>query len=390
MKGQYRWVILGVAVFLVMAVLIDWSGLLFRGGLQANGTSASADEELISLQACDPTQRSFSGPLVPDMNITNSDRALSDIKPEEKVPKNAWTTRAGFSISASTDPEYWAQLLGSGWFIDWNIRTEAPIDSLDHWQMIRVHKDCISPSLDVIQSAAALFPGQIWIIGNEPDVIWQDNVEAAKYAIIYHDLYKMIKSSDPTALIAVGGVSQATALRLRYLDQVLQSYQKLYHETMPVDWWTVHGYVLREERGSWGVDIPPGIDATQGELREVQDHGRIDLFEAQLRTFRQWMADQGYQDTPLALTEFGILMPSSYGFPSEVVARYLEQTFIWLSQVQDESSGFPDDGYHLIQKWAWFSISDPTYSSSNLGDLSSGKLTFVGERFRNSVSLLIP
>ena len=51
---------------------------------------------------------------------------------------------------------------------------------------------------------------------------------------------------------------------------------------MPVDWWTVHGYVLREEKGSWGVDIPPGIDATQGELREVADHGRIDLFEAQI------------------------------------------------------------------------------------------------------------
>ena len=192
----------------------------------------------------------------------------------------------------------------------------------------------------------------------------------SKYAIIYHDLYEMIKSSDPTALIAVGGVSQATPLRLQYLDQVLQTYQDLYHEPMPVDWWTVHGYVLREEKGSWGVDIPPGIDATQGELREVKDHGRIDLFEAQIRSFRQWMAEHGYQHTPLALTEFGILMPASYGFPSDIVASYLEQTFTWLSQVQDELIGYPEDGYHLVQKWAWFSISDPTYSSSDLGDLA--------------------
>ena len=28
---------------------------------------------------------------------------------------------------------------------------------------------------------------------------------------------------------------------------------------MPVDVWNVHNFVLREERGSWGVDIPPGI-----------------------------------------------------------------------------------------------------------------------------------
>ena len=55
-----------------------------------------------------------------------------------------------------------------------------------------------------------------------------------------------------------------------------------------------------------------------------------------------------------------------------MVANYLEQTFTWLSQVQDESIGYPADGYHLVQKWAWFSISDPTYSSSDLGDLSSG------------------
>ena len=73
---------------------------------------------------------------------------------------------------------------------------------------------------------------------------------------------------------------------------------------------------------------------------------------------------------------------------SELVASYLEQTFTWLSQAEDESIGYPEDGYHLVQKWAWFSISDPTYSSSNLGDLSSGKLTFVGERFRSMVLIL--
>ena len=244
--------------------------------------------------------------------------------------------------------------------------------------MIRVHEDCISPSVEQIGLAARNSQGSVWIIGNEPDVIWQDNVTAIKYAATYHDIYGMIKSSDPTALIAVGGISQATPLRLQYLDQVLQTYQDLYHEPMPVDWWTVHGYVLREEKDSWGVDIPPGIDATQGELREVADHGRIDLFEAQLRAFRQWMAENGYQNTPLALTEFGILMPSSYGFPTDMVASYLEQTFTWLDQVQDEAIGYPADKYHLVQRWAWFSISDPTYSTSDLGDLSSGKLTIVG------------
>jgi hypothetical protein len=230
----------------------------------------------------------------------------------------------------------------------------------------------------------------VWIIGNEPDVIWQDNVTPTKYAIDYHELYALIKSADPSARIAVGGISQATPLRLQYLDRVLQAYQGLYHTAMPADWWTVHGYVLREEKGSWGVDIPPGIDATQGELYEVSDHGRIDLFESQLVAFRQWMAARGYQNTPLSLTEFGILMPTSYGFPTVAIADYLQQTFTWLYQAQDSSIGYPGDNDHLVQNWAWFSLSDPTYTSSNLGDLASNRLTMIGERFRNVVQSMEP
>jgi hypothetical protein len=281
-------------------------------------------------------------------------------------------------------------MLGSGWYLDWNVHNEATGSNLDHWQMIRVHEDCISPSRDDIRSVAAAYPGQVWIIGNEPDVIWQDNVSAEMYAVVYHDLYLLIKASDPTARVAVGGVSQATPLRLQYLDHVLNTYQNLYRTLMPVDWWTVHGYVLREQKGSWGVDIPPGIMSTQGELYEVSDHGRLDLFELQIRSFRQWMVHNGYQDVPLALSEFGILMPASYGFPPELVADYLEQTFTWLWQEKDPSIGYPEDGYRLVQKWAWFSISDPTYSSSDLGDLTSGKLTLIGDRFHYIVSTMVP
>jgi hypothetical protein len=376
-------------VVLIIALWLDLSGSQTGNKLQFNGISIITPTESNPLNTCDLTQASFSGPLVPDPTTASSENRLSEISPGQTVPESAWSPRAGFSISAPTDPEHWAQMLGSGWYLDWNVQSEPSSTNLDHWQMIRVHEDCISPSIEAIQTIAARNTGEVWVIGNEPDVIWQDNITAIKYATTYHILYDSIKSADPTALIAVGGVSQATPIRLAYLDQVLEDYQNLFHESMPVDWWTVHGYVLREEKGSWGVDIPPGIDAIQGELREVDDHGRIDLFESQLRSFRQWMAENGYQHTPLALTEFGILMPSSYGFPEEMVARYLEQTFTWLSQVQDESSGYPSDGYHLVQRWAWFSVSDPTYVSSNLGDLSSGNLTIVGETFRDTVSFFL-
>jgi hypothetical protein len=384
------WFLLPIAVLLIIVSSIGRIEYLLEKAHQTKATSLPVSPGPDILKACDPTPGSYAGPLVPKLNTTSPAISLSKIVPNEKIPKSGRSTRAGFSVSTSTDPEYWAQLLGAGWYIDWTARIPPARANLEYWPMIRVHADCISPSAQEIQSLAAHFPGQVWIIGNEPDVIWQDDVTALKYAAVYHDLYTLIKSSDPRALIAVGGVSQATPLRLEYLDQVLQAYQELYAAPMLVDWWTVHGYVLREEKGSWGVDIPPGIEATQGELREVKDHGRLDLFEAQLRSFRQWMADHGYQHTPLALTEFGILMPAPYGFPADVVGSYLEQTFTWLTQTQDGTIGYPEDGNHLVQKWAWFSVSDPTYASSDLGDLSSSKLTSLGESFRNMVATMLP
>ncbi len=338
------------------------------------------------LHGCDASQGSSIGLLVPDQTTPRSEFPLSQVTPAYSIPRSDWSARAGFSVATATDPEHWASKLGSAWYLDWNVRADIPANGLQHWQMVRVHEDCITPAPEAIQSIAALVPGQVWIIGNEPDVIWQDNVTPEKYAIFYHELYYLIKASDPDALIAVGGISQSTPLRLKYLDRVLLTYYKIYNEPMPMDWWTVHGYVLREQKNSWGVEIPPGFEVIQGELYEIGDHGRLDLFESQLVSFRHWMAEHGYQHIPLALTEFGILMPASYGFPSETIANYLEETFTWLYQSQDTSIGYPGDGYHLVQKWAWFSISDPTYSSSNLADLSSNGLTIIGERFRKVVS----
>ncbi len=386
MKGRL-WVILPVAVaLLVMAGYLDWSWLM-RGG-QSDITPSPAPENPadLLLRTCVSTQDSYLGPLVPSQAPPSPAILLSELTPVDAIPQTAWSTRAGFSISYATDPTYWAQSLGSGWYLDWSVQPNPVPGGPQHWQMVRVHQDCISPSREAIQAAAQANPGQVWIIGNEPDVIWQDNITPDKYAVYYHALFQLIKRSDPSSLVAVGGISQATPLRLQYLDQVLQTYRHLYGQPLPADWWTVHGYVLREEKGSWGVEIPPGSDATHGMLYEVSDHGRLALFEAQILDFRRWMKANGYQNTPLAVTEFGILMPNSYGFGVESIADYLEQTFTWLYQSQDEQAGYPEDEYHLVQKWAWFSISDPTYSSSNLGELSTGKLTPIGERFRSLVS----
>jgi len=296
--------------------------------------------------------------------------------------------RAGFSISSPASAGQWAGRLGAGWYLDWQAEGIAE-DMPERWKMVRVTNHGYHPTLKKIQAIAKDDPGGVWIIGNEPDVIWQDNVPPETYARSYGRLYDTIKDADPTALIAVGGISQATPLRLQYLDRVLQAYQKFYGKPLPADWWTVHGYVLREQRNSWGVEIPPGFQEDQGILYEIGDHGRLDYFEKQLRDFRDWMKRNGYQDAPLALTEFGILMPAEYGFPPEFVAGYLKDTFKLLATLRDETTGYPDDDYRLVQRWAWFSLADPNFPTSDLADLEQDRLTLVGQAFREFVILSI-
>jgi hypothetical protein len=152
---------------------------------------------------------------------------------------------------------------------------------------------------------------------------------------------------------------------------------------MPVDWWTLHGYVLREERGNWGVDIPPGFSDKQGELYEIGDHGSLPLFEKQITAFRAWMKARGYQNTPLALTEFGILMPPEYGYSPQVIQQYLQDTFQWLAAAADPQIGMPQDNHHLVQRWAWFSLADEIYPTSDLADLKNHQLTPVGQAYRD-------
>jgi hypothetical protein len=297
-----------------------------------------------------------------------------------------FSRRAGFNLTGSKEPELWARRLGAGWYIDWSAYRRYGSQQPEHWQMVRLGQGCIYPNPEAIQWLASRYPGAVWIVGNEPDNIWQDNLPPEDYAQVYHDLYFWIKSADPQASVAVAGVTQGTPLRLAYLDRVLDAYQERYQQTLPADWWTVHGFVLREERGSWGAEIPTGFQSTyQGALYQPADVGSLEHFQELIRNFRAWMVDRGYQDTPLAVTEFGILASEAHGYSPEVVAEYLIETFTWLEQARDPQIGYPEDGDRLVQRWAWFSLYDKLYSNTNLADIPGDTLTQAGWAFRDFV-----
>jgi hypothetical protein len=271
-----------------------------------------------------------------------------------------------------------------GLFLNWDVAVERPSTDIEFWQMLRLSEEgVVNVSWEDLETAVANQPGSVWIVGNEPDVIWQDNVTPERYAELYHEVYTFVKARDATAQIAIGGVTQPTPLRLAYLDRVMAAYESQFGTSMPVDIWTVHAFILREEAGSWGVDIPPGMSEEQGILYEIVDHDDFAIFMENIRAFRQWMWQRGYGERPLAVTEYGILMPFDYGFPPEAVAEFMKQSFDFFLTARDETIGYPADDHRLVQWWFWYSLHDPDlYPTGNLYDRQTGELTEVGEAWQ--------
>lgn len=282
-----------------------------------------------------------------------------------------------------------AQQLGMGWYLDWHIDASPVVTGgLEYAQLYAMRDRNIPLRRADIAAVLAANPGALWLAGNEPDVIWQDNKTPEEYAQLYHQFYTFVKTLDPSAQVAIAGVAQVTPLRLRYLEEVMAAYQRLYGQKIPVDVWNVHAFILREDRASWGVSIPPGFDVDQGMLWEIEDHDDLNLFRQQIVDFRRWMDRNGERDKPLIVSEFGILMPAEYGFPPERVAEFMTETFDFLLTAADPDLGYPADGNRLVQRLTWYSLSDTVYPTGNLVDPATGEITLLGQVFADYAARL--
>ncbi len=279
-------------------------------------------------------------------------------------------------------------------FTFWNVWDEPPdAPGVTTWQNVRFglvpEEEQWPANREVVERTLAAHPGSFWLIANEPDVQWQDNLTAEEYAERYHELYTFIKERDPSARVGAGGIALPTPLRMAYLDAVLATYQERFGEPLPADLWSIHLFVLREEADSWGIGIPPGMDATAGELYGIEDHGDFELAKGYVESFRAWMAANGYGDKPLAVTEFGILLPEDYGFPPEFVQAYLIESYDYFRTATGEN-GLASDGGRLVQYAFWYSLYDPSaYMTGNLYDGAGGGLTPLGEVFKTYVQGLL-
>jgi len=277
-----------------------------------------------------------------------------------RLPPWSGKARYGFGVCVNPVEQYNLSRLHADWYVVYPgfDADPPPLLDLEFVQIIRLRDErgYNPPSQEEVELYAKTQPGTLWLIGNEPEDLYQDCQTPAQYAQIYHHWYNIIKAADPSAKIAIGGVVQATPLRMRWLDLVLQAYERRYGSKIPVDVWNVHGFILQEKADDWGCHIPCGLSATEGMLYDIDDHDNMTIFKEQIVRFRRWMRDNGERNKPLIVSEYGILAGVGSGYDEARVKRFMIATFDYFTNTRNPTLGYPADGNRMVQAWNWFSL----------------------------------
>lgn len=176
-----------------------------------------------------------------------------------------------FGVTASKDIEQY-DLTGfpASSFVDWRVHYYETIpNAMIYYPMIGFSRTrngtyFYYPNGQELVDAIRRYPGATWIIGNEADTIWKNNLPPEVYAQFFHELYNLIRSIDPTAKFAATSLATVSTLRLLWLERAWNAYQEQYGSEMPVDVWNIHPYVVNEMHNEWGAEIPAGIDNAVG------------------------------------------------------------------------------------------------------------------------------
>lgn len=369
---RQRWLDVSDSTRRILKSLVIASSVILLFWLLLNGLTPKA-----RIDSCPSFTSAAPDTLVPEeiaaANYQKTERIRHTQEPMNVPEPFTLRWRIGINVPDDDPSFFFWPTPRPGWYVNWSSfavrdsETTDPSLGMEFVPMVRLRPNGLKPNLAKISDLARTHPGQVWLIGNEPDVRWQDDATPEEYACLYHFAYQTIKAADASASVAIGGISQATPLRLRYLDQVLESYRSQFKQEMPVDIWNIHTFVLREEAGSWGVEIPPGLEGAQdGKLWEVEDHDDLALVEAQVWLMRRWMAARGQRQKPLYITEYGILMPESAGFSQGRVVDFMVGSFDLFRSLQDPELGYSADNDRLVQRWSWFSTRDHLYPTGDL------------------------
>ena len=323
--------------------------------------------------------------------------------------------------------------------LDWKADNTVILpDSIDYIHVLKVSDELYSDTLNNLPTLIPNNLGEVWIIGNEPDrFCLQDSVNPEIYAERYHQIATNIRSLDPTAKLGFGTVVQPTPIRIRYLERAIDKLVELSGGNREsamnlIDIWSIHAFILNEHPFTWGAGVPVGFytytyqDVIDEKIREecytgevydeeeisdkisisdFSDTHSIEIFIERIIFFRNWMYKIGEQEKPLWITEYGSLFPpidppcppgedncvNYVNISDAETANFMIDTFNYLLYAKNDSIGFPEDDYHLVQRWYWYSLNDYRYNfgGSLLDPDNNYELTLVGNAYKSYTDYLI-
>ena len=358
---------------------------------------------------------SYPSPVANQSSSVNTQLPSSPVSNQESQSPStvtaslAQTCHFGLAMISPTT-SYDLARIGFGNYVDWShVRSSNVPSNIDYFRVLYVGTSAqFLADLASLPGWLSQNPGSVWIIGNEPDseVTYQDHIAPEIYGERFYSIATLIRKDDPTAIIGFGSVIEPTPIRMYYLTLALNRMAQLAGGVAQAhalfDVYTIHAFILNEaelynsagKAISWGAGLPVGYNSAtwpapeliHPELGETWKIYDISIFKQRLIDFRQWMKNQGDQNKPLWITEFGVLFPpmgNPYLYVSDTdAANFMAQTYDLMLGYKDPALGYPGDDNRLVQKWTWFSLNDlRTHFGGTLVDPLTSLSTQVGNEF---------
>lgn len=180
------------------------------------------------------------------------------------------------------------------WAYTWHHCNEWPMPSIEYVPMVRsIHNGFNAEDvLDIILWHGA---GGYWLVGNEPNNQWQDNLTPMEAAIAYGEIINIILSTDPTARVILGNFSNPSLyFRDTWFAQFKSAWITKWNEdvTTKIVGWGVHAYVR-----------PYATESYQNAIDRVQR--QILAWKDMAPDCQLWVTEFGNIDRIDEETEFG-------------------------------------------------------------------------------------
>jgi len=332
------------------------------------------------LSADEPQPNQVLLPAVIDLNVEPAGTPAPD------------ASRFGVAVNAQQKPlSYYPQFsdLEVTWYQNWScvpwwnkdLKPPAPevVPGVQYYPTVGAW-GCLegSETASTLQTMIAKCPGcfpngTVWIIGNELQIDKFDrlcsgavldpprSITPAEYAVKYKKYYDMIKGINPTYQIAIGVTFDRIAWS-DFLRETRVAYETRYGQRMPIDVYTIHAY----------MSDPPLAEVT----RLVNNKRVI-------------MKEYGDQNKPLIMTETGVLTDRGIGLIAtpEQINAYMDSVFTYLANYTSDEYGCPDDGYRMVQKWAWFALTAANGDNTDLQKWDGTDLFDTGSTYATLTAL---